>query len=46
VYEPDRENLAHTVSRLLRSGDVCISMGCGDVESLPREILALRASAT
>ena len=46
VYEPDRDHLARTVSRLLRSGDVCISMGCGDVESLPHEILALRASAT
>jgi UDP-N-acetylmuramate--alanine ligase len=45
VYESDRDNLALTVSRLLRSGDVCISMGCGDVETLPREILELRSGA-
>jgi UDP-N-acetylmuramate--alanine ligase len=44
VYEPDRSRLATTVSALVRSGDVCISMGCGDVETLPREILALRGA--
>ena len=42
IYEPDRELLATTVSGLLRSGDVCISMGCGDVETLPSEIVAVR----
>lgn len=44
VYEPDRNALASTVSGLLRPGDVCISMGCGDVENLPREIIALRSA--
>lgn len=44
VYEPDRSRLATTVSALVRSGDVCVSMGCGDVESLPSEILALRGA--
>ena len=29
----------------LRSGDVCISMGCGDVAALPDEILARRPAA-
>lgn len=42
VYEPRRADLARTVSDLLRTGDVCISMGCGDVETLPREILGER----
>lgn len=45
VYEPERDRLAVTVSGLLRSGDVCISMGCGDVETLPREILAERGGS-
>jgi UDP-N-acetylmuramate-alanine ligase len=26
----------------LRSGDMCISMGCGDIESLPDEVMAAR----
>ena len=42
VYEPDRQRLAATVSDVLRSGDVCISMGCGDIETLPNEIVAFR----
>ena len=42
VYESDRARLASTVSGLLRSGDVCISMGCGDIETLPSEIVAVR----
>ena len=43
-YEPSRENLATTVSSLVEPGDVCISMGCGDIESLPREILGVRGA--
>jgi UDP-N-acetylmuramate-alanine ligase len=35
--------LAEFVNQVLRAGDVCISMGCGDVEFLPREILDLRS---
>jgi len=27
----------------LRAGDVCISMGCGDIASLPDEVLERRA---
>ena len=44
VYEPDRARLATVVAGLLRDGDVCISMGCGDIELLPREILSLRGA--
>lgn len=37
-----RNELAAFVSALLRPGDVCVSMGCGDIESLPAEIMAER----
>jgi UDP-N-acetylmuramate--alanine ligase len=43
-WVPSRSDLAQAVDRLVRPGDVCISMGCGDIESLPREILALRSA--
>lgn len=39
-----RRDLASYVSGLLEAGDVCISMGCGDIEHLPTEILSLRGS--
>jgi hypothetical protein len=32
------------VSLLVEPGDVCISMGCGDIEFLPREILGVRGA--
>lgn len=37
-----RSELATFVSALLRPGDVCVSMGCGDIESLPAEIMSER----
>ena len=43
LWHEDRESLAEFVNQVLRRGDVCISMGCGDVEYLPSEILALRS---
>ncbi|MFM8858081.1 MAG: UDP-N-acetylmuramate--L-alanine ligase, partial [Actinomycetota bacterium] len=45
VWVEKREELAVRVSELLESGDVCISMGCGDIETLPDEVLAVRRSA-
>ena len=44
-WAPQRRELAAVVDRLVRDGDVCISMGCGDIETLPREILDLRHGA-
>jgi UDP-N-acetylmuramate--alanine ligase len=44
VWVQDRRDLAVRVSEILESGDVCISMGCGDVEHLPEEILTIRRS--
>lgn len=38
-----RGELAAFVSALLRTGDLCVSMGCGDIETLPDEIIAALA---
>jgi UDP-N-acetylmuramate--alanine ligase len=40
VYVPRRVDLIEFLAGELRPGDVCISMGCGDVASLPSEVLA------
>ena len=45
VYEADRGRLAAVVSGLVRPGDVCVSMGCGDIETLPHEVIALRGGS-
>jgi UDP-N-acetylmuramate--alanine ligase len=42
VWLPRREDLIAFLSREARAGDVCISMGCGDIASLPDEVLAAR----
>lgn len=42
VWAPDRDGLAAVVDGLVGSGDVCISMGCGDIEHLPSEVMARR----
>jgi UDP-N-acetylmuramate--alanine ligase len=41
VWLPRRVELADYLARELRPGDVCISMGCGDIASLPSEVLEL-----
>jgi UDP-N-acetylmuramate--alanine ligase len=46
VWLPRRDDLVAFLAREVRSGDVCISMGCGDVASLPDEVLAVRAGGT
>jgi hypothetical protein len=43
VYLPSRSDLVSTVARMVRPGDVCISMGCGDIASFPSEVLERRA---
>ena len=45
VWLPKREELISFLARAIEPGDVCISMGCGDIASLPDEILAARRSA-
>ncbi|MEY2959276.1 MAG: UDP-N-acetylmuramate--L-alanine ligase [Actinomycetota bacterium] len=44
VWLPRRDDLVTFLARTLEDGDVCISMGCGDVASLPDEVLAERRS--
>ena len=44
VWLPRREELVGFLAAEARSGDVCISMGCGDIASLPDEIMAVRRS--
>jgi len=41
-----RSALAAFVNARLQPGDVCISMGCGDIASLPDELLAIRMGAS
>lgn len=41
VWVEERTLLAERVLDLLETGDVCISMGCGDIATLPDELLAM-----
>jgi UDP-N-acetylmuramate--alanine ligase len=40
-WVPERAELVEFLARELRDGDVCVSMGCGDVALLPDEVLAV-----
>jgi UDP-N-acetylmuramate--alanine ligase len=42
VWLPRRDELVDYLARYVGDGDVCISMGCGDVASLPDEVLTAR----
>jgi UDP-N-acetylmuramate--alanine ligase len=42
VWMPRREDLVRFLAREIGAGDVCISMGCGDVASLPDEVITAR----
>ena len=39
-----REDLVSFLASTLTNGDLCISMGCGDVAQLPDEVISLRQS--
>jgi UDP-N-acetylmuramate--alanine ligase len=43
AWMPRRNDLIEYLARELRDGDVCISMGCGDIASLPDEVQQRRA---
>jgi UDP-N-acetylmuramate--alanine ligase len=43
VWLPRRPDLIRFLASEIRDGDVCISMGCGDVASLPDEVIAARS---
>ncbi len=42
VWLPRRDDLIDYLARHVVEGDVCVSMGCGDIASLPDEVLAAR----
>ena len=42
AWKPSRAELIQHLATELRSGDICISMGCGDIETLPDEVIAAR----
>jgi UDP-N-acetylmuramate--alanine ligase len=44
VWLPRRDDLVAFLAANVGEGDVCISMGCGDIASLPDEVLAARGS--
>ena len=44
VWLPRRDDLVSYLAGEVGPGDVCISMGCGDVGTLPEEVLARRAA--
>jgi UDP-N-acetylmuramate--alanine ligase len=43
AWMPRRVDLVDFLARRLSDGDVCISMGCGDIATLPDEVQARRA---
>jgi len=44
VWQPMRKGLIDYLANELAAGDLCISMGCGDIESLPDEVIARRTA--
>ena len=42
VWMPRRAELVEFLAGELRDGDVCVSMGCGDIASLPDEVMSRR----
>lgn len=44
VWQPTRSGLVQFLASELAAGDLCISMGCGDIESLPDEVIECRTA--
>jgi UDP-N-acetylmuramate--alanine ligase len=44
VWLPRRDDIVSFVAGEVGEGDVCISMGCGDIATLPEEVLARRSA--
>jgi UDP-N-acetylmuramate--alanine ligase len=44
VWLPRRDDVVSFLAGEVGPGDVCISMGCGDIATLPEEILARRVA--
>ena len=45
-YVDGRSDLVAAVAGLLRSGDLCLTLGAGDLTSLPDEVIAVGVSAS
>jgi UDP-N-acetylmuramate--alanine ligase len=44
AYVPRRPELVHYLRQTLRPGDLCLTLGAGDLTSLPDELLLEAAS--
>ncbi len=42
VYAPTRQDIVNELRTVLQHGDVCVSMGCGDIETLPDDLMGSR----
>ena len=42
VWAPQRQDIVSAVAAYLRPGDICVSMGCGDIETFPDDLLESR----
>lgn len=43
IYQPKRSDLIEFLDNELKSGDLCISMGCGDIATLPSELISRKS---
>ncbi len=39
VWAPERGDIVSAVAAFIREGDVCVSMGCGDIETFPDDLM-------
>ena len=44
IYRPKRSDLIEFLDGELKSGDLCISMGCGDIAMLPSELISRKSN--
>jgi UDP-N-acetylmuramate--alanine ligase len=42
VWAPTRDDIVKAVSTCIAPGDICISMGCGDIETFPDDLMNAR----
>jgi UDP-N-acetylmuramate--alanine ligase len=45
IYVSSRDELRAAVAAVLRPGDLCVTLGAGDLTSLPEELVAMRREA-
>jgi UDP-N-acetylmuramate--alanine ligase len=39
VWAPERSDIVSAVAKYIKDGDICVSMGCGDIESFPDDLM-------